>query len=136
MRRPVSIGKTDTVRQVAAEMGVEIQEYSPPRQPFAQVRISGVPLSDEDTMRFEDNLCLLNLIEAEEELSKALSSLLEAKTKLHSGETKLAATLLHKVEKAAREAEAFSEGLRRWAELVPSGTKLPEAFVEYDDDGL
>lgn len=130
------VGKTSIARQAASALGGELVEYSPPRQPFAQVRISGVPLSDEDTMRYEDNVCLLNLIEAEEELKGALKSLLEAKSKLHSGEGRAAAELLHKVAEAAKEAQASAVGVRDWARLVPSGTKLPEALVEYEDDDL
>lgn len=104
-----------------------------PRKPWGPILISGIPLSSEDTMRCEDNMCLDNFVEAEEELQKALKLLAEAKKLAQAGDLPEARKSLLEVEKHASEAKEYAQGCREWAQTVPLGTALPEGIVDYED---
>ena len=104
-----------------------------PRKPWGPILISGIPLSSEDTMRCEDNMCLDNFVEAEWELQKALKLLAEAKKLAQAGELQQAQEALFGVERHASEAKEYAQGCRGWAESVPLGTALPEEIVDYED---
>ena len=90
-------------------------------------------MSEEDTVRHEDNMCLSNFDEAEEELRKALMLLAEAKKLAQAGDLPGANESLHRVKSHASEAKEYAQGCREWVQGVPLGTALPEDIVDYED---